>query len=62
MKQLNIGNLVNWIEDCTCKLCPEKATWLDTKSGYCDKCFPNYSELGIDRKKFLRKKEKKGNL
>ena len=57
MEQITIGHLVNWVEECKCQLCPEKAIWLDTKSGYCDKCFPYYLELGINKKKFLMKKK-----
>ena len=59
MEQTNIGHLVHWVEECKCQLCPEKATWLNTSGGYCDKCFPNYSELGIERLEFLKNKAKK---
>ncbi len=62
MEQFDIFNLVEWIKDKKCRLCPEKATWIDLSGGYCDRCFPNYLELGIDRKQFLRKKDKKRGI
>lgn len=61
MEQLDIGDLVDWVKDCKCRSCSEKATWLDASGGYCNKCFPNYSEIGIDRQQFLRKKSKKND-
>lgn len=61
MEQLTMVIIGKWIEESSCRLCSEKATWLDSSSGYCDKCFPHYLEMGIDRNKFLKKKRKKND-
>lgn len=59
MEQFTIGNLINWVEECQCKICSKKATWFDCTTGYCDECFPNYLEIGLDKQKFMKKKDKK---
>lgn len=57
MEQLTLGNLLNWIEHCPCKICNNKATWFDCTSGYCNLCFPYYAEMRLDKKKFIKTKE-----
>lgn len=58
MGQLSFGFLLKWVEECDCKICEKKATWIDCNSGYCDDCFPHYPEMRIDKRKFINKKKR----